>query len=98
MYVQDMIEAGQKLLVALDTQDASAIQEMAGFFSKTVNDAWEAYLRSEIPTQVRGQSLPRTLHQFATMELPSMVPDPQHWPAITREIRLFLKMVSVVAK
>jgi len=98
MYIQDMIEAGQSLLVALETQDASAIPERASIFSKAVDNAWTAYLRSEIPVQVRGQSLPRTLHQFATVELPSMASDPQRWPAITREVRLFLNMVNVVAK
>lgn len=96
LYIEKMVKSGQELLAALESRDGKAISEAAGAFSKAVDDAWQAYLRSEIPTQVRGQALPRTMHRFATEELPAMVTSPQQWPAVAREIRLFLKMTGVI--
>ena len=96
VYIENMIQTGQELLAALETQDGRAISEAAGAFSQAVDEAWQAYSRSEIPTQVRGQALPRTMHRFATVELPTMVSSPQQWPAVAREIRLFLRMIEVV--
>ncbi|WP_322487335.1 hypothetical protein [Chloroflexus sp.] len=97
MYVQHMNEAGRALLAALETRDTNAIQASAKQFAQAVESAWQAYLRGEVATQTRGQALPRTMHQFATVELPAKAADPQAWPAIARETRIFLNMLGVVA-
>lgn len=97
MYVQKMKDAGQALLAALETNDTHAIQESAKMFAQAVDEAWQAYLRGEVTTHTRGKALPRTMHQFATVELPAKIADPQAWPTIARETRIFLNMLRVVA-
>ncbi|WP_299756900.1 hypothetical protein [uncultured Chloroflexus sp.] len=74
----------------------STVQVAAQQFAQAVETAWQAYLRGEVATQTRGKALPRTMHQFATVELPAKVADPQAWPAIAREMRIF-NMLGVVA-
>jgi len=98
MYIERMVEAGQQLLDALSAKEYVAIQEAANLFSKTVDDAWTAYTRGEIDTKVRGQSLPKTMYHFATIELSAMTSDPQQWQNAARQVRLFLNMVRVVVE
>ena len=92
-----MVETGERLLATLESNDLEAIQEAAKSFSQAVDDAWQAYQQGEIPTQMRGQAFPRMMYQFATVELPTAIADPQRWPAIAREVRNFINMIDIVA-
>ncbi len=74
----------------------STVQVAAKRVAQAVETAWQAYLRGEVATQTRGQTLPHTMHQFVMVELPAKVADPQAWPAIAREMRIF-NMLGVVA-
>jgi len=96
MPIVKMVETGEQVLAAIELKDLEAIQQAAKSFSQAVGDAWQAYQEGEISTQVRGQALPRTMYQFATVELPLAIADPQRWPAIAREMRTFLNMVNIV--
>ncbi|MEA3341454.1 MAG: hypothetical protein U9R15_15940 [Chloroflexota bacterium] len=93
----EMVGTGKRLLATLESKDFQAIQEAAKSFSQAVDDAWQAYQQGEIPTQMRGQAFPRMMYQFATVELPAAVADPQRWPAIAREVRNFINMIDIVA-
>lgn len=92
----EMVNRGEYLLELLETKDTEKIQSAAESFSQAVDEAWLLFQKGEIHVQVRGKALPRTMHQFATEELPSTISDPQHWPAIARELRVFIKMVDVI--
>jgi len=96
MLIVEMIETGKRLLAALESNEPKTIQETAQGFSQAVNGAWQAYQQGEIPTQMRGQAFPRMMYQFATVELPVAIVDPQRWPAITREVRNFINMIGIV--
>jgi len=97
MLIVKMVETGKRLLAALESKDLEVIQEAAKSFSRAVDDAWQAYQQGEIPTQMRGQAFPRMMYQFATVELPAAIADPQRWPTIAREVRNFVNMIDIVA-
>jgi hypothetical protein len=97
MLIAKMVETGKRLLAALESNDLEAIQEAAKSFSQAVDDAWQAYQQGEIPTQMRGQAFPRMMYQFATVEMPAAIADPQRRPAIAREVRNFINMIGIVA-
>lgn len=42
-----------------------------------VVEVWQAYVRSEVVAQTRGKALPRIMYQFAPVELPAKLADPQ---------------------
>jgi len=46
---------------------------------------------------MRGQAFPRMMYQFATVELPAAIADPQRLPAIAREVRNFINMIGIVS-
>lgn len=96
MYIQRMIAAGQELLAAFESNNPQMVQACAHEFSQAVNAAWDAYTQGRIPTAIKGAAIPRTMYQFATVELPALILDPQQWPVAIRQLRLFLNMLNVV--
>ncbi|MCX7838251.1 MAG: hypothetical protein N2559_02175 [Anaerolineae bacterium] len=98
MYIQRIIATGQELLTAFESNNPQTIQASAQKFSQAVSAAWDAYTQGQIPTTFKGAAVPRTMYQFATVELPAMILDPQQWTAASKQLRLFLNMLTVVVE
>lgn len=96
MHIQRIIATGQELLTAFESNNPQMIQECTQRFSQAVNAAWNAYTQGQIPTAIKGAAVPRTMHQFATVELPALILDPQQWHVAKNQVRLFLNMLNVV--
>ncbi len=97
MHIQRIIETSHEVLKALDQKNRQLIEETAASLAQAVEDTWQAYQNGNIPTQVRGQALPLTMYYFATEELPLSIRDETQWASIAKEIKIFLRMVDIVA-
>jgi hypothetical protein len=96
MCVQKIRESAGLLLAALDTREQRIIQEAQENFSEAVEEAWQAYQKGEIETQVVGQALPRSMYLYATRELPQEVVYLRRWSTVERELTSFVRTMDRV--
>jgi len=96
MRLNKVREGAGLLLAALDTREQRIIQEAQENFSKAVEEAWLAYQKGEIKTQVGGQALPRSMYLYATRELPQEVVHLRRWSTVERELTSFVRTMDRV--
>jgi hypothetical protein len=97
MHLPKIRESAGLLLAALDTREQRTILEAQQNFSKAVEDAWQAYQKGEIETQVGGgQALPRSMYLYATRELPQEVVHLRRWSTVERELASFVRTMDRV--
>jgi hypothetical protein len=96
MRLQKIRESAGLLLAALDTREQRVILEAQQNFSKAVEEAWLAYQKSQIETQVGGQALPRSMYLYATKELPQEVVHLRRWTTVERELTSFVQTMDRV--
>jgi hypothetical protein len=98
MRLQKIRESAGLLLAALDTREQQIIQEAQENFSEAVEEAWQAYQKGEIETQigVGGQALPRSMYLYATRELPQEVIHLRRWSTVERELTSFVRTMDRV--
>jgi len=96
MRLQKIRESAGLLLAALDTKEQRIIQKAQESFSQAVEEAWQAYQKGEIETQIGGQALPRSMYLYATRELPQEVVHLRRWTTVERELTSFVQTMDRV--
>ncbi len=95
--VEQMMASARALLEALRKKDAAAIKGAASRFVHSVEASWRAFEDGEIAIHMRGRAFPLMMYNFAVVELPERITDPESWPALAQELRGFINMIGLLA-
>jgi len=92
-FVKQMRGLGNELIEALNQGDTASVNAAQEKFSGAIEQAWQYFSRPEIPA--REKALPRLIERWAQGDLPKEISDPAHYPAVARELKLFLSSLVI---
>lgn len=87
-FIEQMRTLSNDFLAALASGDPAKVAPAQQAFSRTIEAAWQYFNRPDVPA--KAKAIPRVIETWAEQDLPTRIQDPQNYPKLQHELRLFL--------